>query len=184
MHAGVDRRDQHQGDQGGDGQTADHRAGEGGLDLAAGPAAEGQGEHSQHRGAGGHQDRAQAQAAGLHHRLADAQALLPAHQVDVIHQHNGIIDHDADQHHHPHQTLHVQRGAGEQEGRHHPDEGQGHRHHHDQRIEEALELGGHHHVDQHHRHQDREGEVAPGLLLLLVLAAEHQGKALRQGEIP
>ena len=47
---------------------------------------------------------------------------------------------------------------------------------------QPLELPGHQHVDQHHRHQDGDDEVAAGLLLLLVLAAEDDGVALGQGQ--
>ena len=51
------------------------------------------------------------------------------------------------------------------------------------RVDEALELGGHQHVDQRQRHDDGDREVAPRGQLLLVLAAEQQGESFRQRHV-
>src|SRR5690606_28035577 len=106
-----------------------------------------------------------------------------AQQVDVIDDHDRVVHDDADEHHDAHEALQVQRRAREEHRRHDADDRDRHAAHDYQRIDKALELRGHDHVDQRDRHQDSEQKVALGALLLLVLAAEIEAEAFRQRHV-
>ncbi len=75
---------------------------------------------------------------------------LPArpHLVDVVHQHNGVIDHYARQDNNPHNGRHAEGLTGEEQGIEHADDRQGHTEHDDKGIEQGLKLSRHDHIDQ------------------------------------
>ena len=154
--------------------------GERSLDLGTSADSERERAEAQHGREHRHQDRAQPQAARFDDGVVRSHALFPAQQVDVVDQHDGVVHHDADQHHHPHDALHVDRRRGRQHDRNDPDHGHRHGEHDDERVEVTLELARHDHVDQGQREQHGDQEVGLRLLLLLVLTAERNRESVRE----
>src|SRR5690606_2237211 len=129
-----------------------------------------------------HEYRPEPEPPGFDDGRPHVHALLTAQQVDIVDENDRIVDDDADQHDETHEALEVERRPRQQHGGHHADDRERHADHDDQRVDEALELRRHDHIDQRERRQDREQEVALRALLLLVLSAERQREALRHRE--
>ncbi len=176
---GRDKDERHE--RGGD-EAAEDDAGEGGLDFGPGAEADGEREESEHRGEGCHEDGAQAAGGGALYGFAGVETFLSAEVVNVVHKDDGVVHDDADEHDDAHEALHVDGGAGEEEGGNDADDGEGHGAEHDEWIEEALELRSHDHVNEGEGDEEGEAEVGGGLGLLLELASEVDGEPGREGD--
>ena len=77
--------------------------------------------------------------------------------------------------------MYVEGGLGQEEHQDDADHGQRHRKHDDEGVAERLVETGHDHVDQNQRQHKCESQLAEGLLLLLVVAAEANGESPGHG---
>jgi hypothetical protein len=87
--------------------------------------------------------------------------------IDVVHQDDGIADHNAGQGQGPHIDRGADRKTGQPQGRHHTHQGQGHRAHDDQGGAEGFKQGRHDHIDKDEGQGQGEKNFPTGFLKFL-----------------
>ena len=80
--------------------------------------------------------------------------------IDVVHQHNGVVDHNAGHHDHPDEGDGAHRDGEDRQRQHHTHQTERHRRQNDEGMQQRFELCRHHQIGQHQR-QD-EGELHAG----------------------
>ena len=106
-----------------------------------------------------HQNRAQPRAARLDDRQVARHAPRPQ-DVGVVHLENRVLLDDPEQQQDAERAPQVQRPAGHPDREQREGDRQRQHGHDDERLHEALELGGEHHVDEDARQGDRHHQVA------------------------
>ena len=101
----------------------------------------------------------------------------------MVNKEDRIVDHNAPKHDAADVRLDIEGGAGEEQHEHDPDRGERHGEHHHERITQRLVEAGHHHVNQHKSEREAQQQFAEGLLLLLIVAAEHDTELPRHRHI-
>ena len=82
--------------------------------------------------------------------------------VDVIYEHDGVVDHDPGQHNQADEDHDAQGDVEGPKHNHHTDQGQRDGEHDHERMEQRLELGRHHHIDEEDRQSQGEGQAVYG----------------------
>jgi len=121
----------------------------------------GQWQHAKNHGQRGHQDRAQPYF-GCHQQGSAALHAVLAGANRKVDQQNGVLGHQAHQHHDADDGEHRQRRAEHQQRQHHANQGQWQRCHQCQGLEETLELTGQNHVDEDDGQHQRGDRVVKG----------------------
>ena len=102
-------------------------------------------------------------------------------EIGVIHQEDGVIDHNPAQHDASDKRLNVECRMGEKEHQNDPDSGKGDREHHHERVKKRFVQRGHDHIDHDQGQNDAQEQLAVRLLLFRVVCAEGDGKVSRHG---
>ena len=101
------------------------------------------------------------------------------HEVDIVHEHDTVLDDDTHQKHQTEGTNHIQRTAGEPKGDDNTREGKRNREHDDRRHTERLKLRRHDDIHKHDNHQTEKDHVAERVLLGLDITADMGGVTYR-----
>ena len=136
--------------------------------------ADGQRDQPQHGRGRRHQDGAQAFAARLHDGLVALQTLA-AQVVNVVDEHNGVVDHHPDENQDADPGHDAERRPGKQKEPEHPDDGEDDRRPDRQRVHQRLEQCGHHQVDQRQGQQQVDHHDVLRRIGLLKAIAEAPG---------
>ena len=109
---------------------------------------------------------------GLDQRVVPLDPLLPQ-RVRVVHLENRVLLHDPEQHHQANRAVHVQRHAEGHQREQSRGQAERQRRHDCQRVNEAVELRGKHHVDEDDGEHHRDGEIVRRFGQRPCAAAEH-----------
>ena len=122
--------------------------------------------HAEERRERRDENGAQSLASALHDGVEELDAAF-AGDVDVVDQHDGVVDHDTDEQDDADVGAHAERGARGEEREGDAASGEGQREHDEEGVDEGLELPRHHHVDEKDAEDDHHLHGALGLRLLL-----------------
>ena len=142
------------------------------------PSASGhQGEDGRH---GRHEDRPDAGPAALDERVVGGIALVPQ-LLHEVQQHDGVGDHDADEHQEPDEGADADGLARDEQRREGADGRERQAEQDDQRVDQRPEQEHHHEVDEQDGHAHRQEQAAERLALLLRGARQLDGHARGDG---
>ena len=140
---------------------------------------QGQRQRTQHHRTSGHQNRAQPQSSALDHRIADRFALV-AHLIGELDDQDAVLGDQPDQRDQTDLAVDIERAAGPLQKAERAGHGQWHGQHDDEGIDEALELGGEHQIDEAQCEDEGECKRRRRLLELTGLAVVVDGIATRE----
>ena len=158
-------------------EPADDHCADGGAAFRTGAGGDDQRHRAQNGREHRHDDRPKTQHRGIDDGLAHAQARV-AHLVGELDDEDAVLCHQADQQDDADLAVDVERQTGQ---RHRVDcagDGERHRQHDHQRVDEAFELRGEHEEDDQQRQCEGDGDIARSVLVNRRLSGIAEPRAL------